>query len=131
MMDNPESSDEDSTDQKPLIPGHLGEHEEFPGPGLGGGQGQGHRAPHTRRREEDQGQGQDQDGVYRQQTAAVHNLLQEKNRHYEKGEFREVKAHYQTRSVEPCSKLLSTPLECNAQGLRALDPLSIGPRLKM
>ena len=39
MMDNPESSDEDSTDQKPLIPGHLGEHEEFPGPGLGAGRG--------------------------------------------------------------------------------------------
>ena len=89
MMDNPESSDEDSTDQKPLIPGHLGEHEEFPGPGLGGGQGQGHRAPHTRRREEDQGQGQDQDGVHRQQAAAIHNLLQEKNWHYEKGEIKE------------------------------------------
>ena len=36
MMDAPESSDEDSTDQKPLIPGHLGEHEDFP-PGAGRG----------------------------------------------------------------------------------------------
>ena len=36
MMDAPESSDEDSTDQKPLIPGHLGEHEDYP-PGAGRG----------------------------------------------------------------------------------------------
>ena len=36
MMDAPESSDEDSTDQKPLIPGHLGEHDDYP-PGAGRG----------------------------------------------------------------------------------------------
>ena len=36
MMDAPESSDEDSTDQKPLIPGQLGEHEDYP-PGAGRG----------------------------------------------------------------------------------------------
>ena len=39
-MEQPESSDEDSTDQKPLIPGHLGpEHDaEYP-PGPGAGRG--------------------------------------------------------------------------------------------
>ena len=39
INDHPESSDEDSTDQKPLIPGHLGEHEDYSGPGLGAGRG--------------------------------------------------------------------------------------------
>ena len=39
IQDHPESSDEDSTDQKPLIPGHLGEHDEYSGPGLGAGRG--------------------------------------------------------------------------------------------
>ena len=39
INDHPESSDEDSTDQKPLIPGHLGEHEDYTGPGLGAGRG--------------------------------------------------------------------------------------------
>ena len=40
LMEQPESSDEDSTDQKPLIPGHLGpEHDaEYP-PGPGAGRG--------------------------------------------------------------------------------------------
>merc|ERR1719431_2093001 len=36
MMEPPESSDEDSTDQKPLIHGHLGDHDDFP-PGIGRG----------------------------------------------------------------------------------------------
>ena len=46
MMDAPESSDEDSTDQKPLIPGHLGEHDEYPpGPGAGRGKTNGPATP--------------------------------------------------------------------------------------
>ena len=36
MMEPPESSDEDSTDQKPLIHGHLGDHDDF-APGIGRG----------------------------------------------------------------------------------------------
>merc|ERR1719499_2812898 len=36
MMEPPESSDEDSTDQKPLTHGHLGDHDDFP-PGIGRG----------------------------------------------------------------------------------------------
>lgn len=36
MMEPPESSDEDSTDQKPLIHGHLGDHDDYP-PGIGRG----------------------------------------------------------------------------------------------
>ena len=36
MMEAPESSDEDSTDQKPLIHGHLGDHDDYP-PGIGRG----------------------------------------------------------------------------------------------
>ena len=46
MMDAPESSDEDSTDQKPLIPGHLGEHDDYPpGPGAGRGKPNGPATP--------------------------------------------------------------------------------------
>ena len=36
MMEPPESSDEDSTDQKPLIHGHLGDQDDYP-PGAGRG----------------------------------------------------------------------------------------------
>ena len=46
MIDAQDSSDEDSTDQKPLIPGHLGEQDEYPpGPGAGRGKPNGPPTP--------------------------------------------------------------------------------------
>ena len=46
MIDAQESSDEDSTDQKPLIPGHLGDHDDYPpGPGAGRGKTNGPATP--------------------------------------------------------------------------------------
>ena len=43
-MEPPESSDEDSTDQKPLIHGHLGDHDDYP-PGAGRGKSNGPPTP--------------------------------------------------------------------------------------
>lgn len=38
-------------------------------------------------RQEDQGPGENQNGVHREQAAQVHDVLQEENRHHEKGEW--------------------------------------------